>query len=271
MLRPLATLLAMALYFTAGTLLWSRLRRGESGRGSSRSLALAAGAAAAALHAFPLYLGMFTHGGLNLAFTNAASLVAWVIAVLFLLAALSRPVETLGVLIFPFAGLMVLVDWALPTRYVPLPYASAALFVHIIVSLLAYSLLSLAVVQSLLLSVQERQLRQKQPRGFLQALPPLQTMEDLMFQMIGLGFFLLTLTLISGVFFSEQVFGKPLMFTHHIVLSIIAWLVFAVLLFGRVKFGWRGQRAVRWAVGGFILLVLAYFGSKFVLEVILGR
>ena len=92
-----------------------------------------------------------------------------------------------------------------------------------------------------------------------------------MFQMIGVGFFLLTLTLISGLFFSEAVFGQPLKFTHHIVLSLFAWVAFAVLLAGRWRFGWRGRNAIRWTLGAFTLLVLAYFGTKFVLEVLLTR
>jgi ABC-type uncharacterized transport system permease subunit len=73
------------------------------------------------------------------------------------------------------------------------------------------------------------------------------------------------------VFFSEQFFGKPFSFTHHIVLAVSAWIVFAVLLYGRWRLGWRGRTAIRWTLGGFLLLVLAYFGSKFVLEVLLGR
>ena len=105
----------------------------------------------------------------------------------------------------------------------------------------------------------------------MRTLPPMQTMEQLMFQLIALGFFLLTLTLISGIFFSEALFGKPLVFTHHIVLSLFAWLAFAILLIGRWRFGWRGRNAIRWTLGAFGLLVLAYFGSKFVLEILLHR
>lgn len=271
MLRSLAAVFAIALYVAAGTLLWLRFRRGESGHSAMRSLAFGLGSVGVALHASILYYSILAGNGLDLGLTSAVALVAWVVTILFLLASLTRPVETLGILIFPLAALTVLIESFWPSHQVPLSHGSPAQFTHIIVSLLAYSLLSIAVVQSLLMSVQEKHLHQKQPRGFLEALPPLETMESLMFQMIGLGFFLLTLTLISGVFFSEQVFGKPLAFTHHIVLSIFAWLVFAVLLFGRVKFGWRGRQAVRWAIGGFILLVLAYFGSKFVLEVLLRR
>lgn len=92
-----------------------------------------------------------------------------------------------------------------------------------------------------------------------------------MFQLIVAGFLLLTGTVVSGLFFSEQVFGRPLRLNHHTVLAIVAWLVYGVLLVGRWRLGWRGRTAVRWTVTGFVLLVLGYFGSKFVLEVVLGR
>ncbi|MDH4134511.1 MAG: cytochrome c biogenesis protein CcsA, partial [Gammaproteobacteria bacterium] len=91
------------------------------------------------------------------------------------------------------------------------------------------------------------------------------------FRLIAVGFLLLTFTLISGVFFSDEIFGKPLRFTHHIVLSLIGWSVFGVLIYGRWRYGWRGRMAVGWTVAGFMLLVLGYFGSKFVFEVLLGR
>jgi len=141
----------------------------------------------------------------------------------------------------------------------------------VIVSLLAYSLLGVALFQAVVLGVQERALHRRQAGGFLKNLPPLETMERLLFRMLGIGFILLTLTLVSGLFFSEQTFGRPLRFNHHIVLSIVAWMVFAVLLVGHWRFGWRGRTATRLTVAGFLLLVLGYFGTKFVLEVILRR
>ena len=124
---------------------------------------------------------------------------------------------------------------------------------------------------ALLLAVQERRLHGHHPGGFVRALPPVQTMETLMFQLIVAGFLLLTGTVVSGLFFSEQVFGRPLRLNHHTVLAILAWVVYGVLLFGRWRLGWRGRVAVRWTLAGFALLVIGYFGSKFVLEVVLGR
>jgi len=96
-------------------------------------------------------------------------------------------------------------------------------------------------------------------------------LEKLLFQLIGVGFLLLTATLVTGVFFSEQLFGRALRFEHKTVFTIASWLVFAGLLGGRIVFGWRGRTALRWTFAGFMMLLLAYVGSRFVLEVVLGR
>jgi ABC-type uncharacterized transport system permease subunit len=268
--NSLMNFLALALYLSVGILLGLRLARGERIIGNIKISILGLGVAAVLLHAALLYTGLWQENGLNLALTPAVSLVAWVIAALYLTTSIVRPVDNLGILIMPFAGLTVLVEWLWP-GHLSLRLNSSESAAHIIVSILAYSLLCLAAVQSLMLLMQERHLRNKHPGGFIRALPPMQTMESLMFQMIGLGFALLTLTLISGVFFSEAIFGQPLKFTHHMVLAVLAWVVYAILLLGRWRLGWRGRLAIHWTLSGFALLVLAYFGSKFVLEVILGR
>ena len=270
MTKTLLTLLAVILYLSASGLLWRGLRTGPRVGGSVRLGIFVLAAGAIVLHAALLYPDLF-QGQLNLGITNAASLVSWAVALLFLLAALYQPIESLGSVILPVAATTILVEWLWPSRYLALPGASPIQAAHIVVSLIAYSLLSIAVVQSLALGLQERALHRRHTGGALRNLPPLETMEHLLFRMITVGFVLLTLTLVSGVFFSEQLFGRPLRFTHHIVLSIIAWGVFGTLLFGRSMYGWRGRTAVRWTLAGFILLVLAYFGSKFVLEILLRR
>jgi ABC-type uncharacterized transport system permease subunit len=104
-----------------------------------------------------------------------------------------------------------------------------------------------------------------------QAIPPLLTLERLLFRQIALAFLLLTFTLASGMLFSEALFGRPLRFTHHTLFSMVAWLLFAGLLFGRQRFGWRGRAALHWVLAGSVALLLAYFGTKFVAEILLGR
>lgn len=270
MTHPVLNFLALAAYAAVGLLLAARLSRGEAPAGTARTLLLAGVLAAVVFHGWVLYRDLQLGPALNLSLTSAFSLVAWVVACLYLLASLARPIDNLGVVILPLAALTVLVEWLWPAQ-LPIPLSSRPQAVHIVVSFLAYALLCLAAVQSLMLLAQERRLRRKHAGGFVRALPPMQTMESVMFQMLALGFVLLSLTLVSGVFFSEDLLGKPLPFTHHVVLAALAWAVYGVLLLGRWRFGWRGRQAVWWTLGGFALLVLAYFGTKFVLEVILGR
>ena len=147
----------------------------------------------------------------------------------------------------------------------------AAFKMHLLISLLAYSLFTIASLHVLLMALLERRLHGGELPAALQKLPPLLTMKTLLFRIIIAGFVLLTLTLGSGIVFSEELFGKAMRFNHKTVFGILSWLIFAALLGGRQLYGWRGRIAVRWTLTGFLMLVLAYVGSKFVLEVILGR
>lgn len=260
--------IAIALYCATGFLLaFSLYKRGKSPL--SRGQVIALGMAAAALHAIELQANLFTWHGLNLGFFNAFSLFSWIIALLVLAVALRKPIENLGIMVFPIAAASIALEMLFPSQYLLLEKAPPGLQAHILISVLAYSLLSIAAVQAILLWVQDRQLRSKHPGGFIRALPPLQTMETLLFQMIGMGFALQSLSLLSGAIFLENMFAQHL--AHKTILSIIAWLVFAVLLWGRWRFGWRGRTAIRWTLSGAVALMLAYFGSKLVLELVLHR
>jgi ABC-type uncharacterized transport system permease subunit len=123
----------------------------------------------------------------------------------------------------------------------------------------------------LLMALLERRLHDGTLPRVLQQMPPLLTMEKLLFRIIWAGFILLTLTLVSGVIYSEELLGKAARFNHKTVFGVLSWIIFAALLSGRTIYGWRGRVAVRWTLAGFLALVLAYIGSRFVLEVILGR
>ena len=142
---------------------------------------------------------------------------------------------------------------------------------NLVIALLAYSLFTIASLHVLMMAMMERGLHRGNLPRFLQGLPPLLTMEQLLFRIIAAGFVLLTLTLASGILFSEALFGKPMSFTHKTVFGILSWIIFAALLAGRALYGWRGRVAMRWTLAGFLSLVLAYIGSKFVLEVLLQR
>jgi ABC-type uncharacterized transport system permease subunit len=221
-------------------------------------------------HAILLRLEVFTVDGLDLSFGNALSLIIWVITTMYLLIALFRPATNIGAIILPLDILILIIVFFLPNNAV-ISTGSPLMHLHIAIAVLAYSLLALAGVQALFVNNQDRALHKHQARQINLHLPPLETMESLLFSMIWAGFILLSLTLVSGVFFSEQVFGKKLVINHHILLSAGAWLVFGTFLIGHWKWGWRGRNAVHWTIGGLSLLVLGYFGTKFVLEFILAR
>lgn len=259
---------ALLLYLgAAGLLIRQLLQREHTER--PPFVALGAGFAAVILHAVLLYQAIATPTGLDLGFFRVASLWLWLASVLVLLATLRRPVQNLGIGIFPLATISIALLGLAPGHAEPIRGAGPGLEWHILLSLFAYSVLALAAVQSILLYLQHRQLHNKRPVGAIRALPPLQTMEGLLFELIGLGFVLLTGALASGFIALEDMFAQHLV--HKTVLSIVAWVVFGTLLWARRRFGWRGRVAIRWALSGFAVSMLAYFGSKLVLEFILGR
>lgn len=263
MLTHILALFAIALYLAAAGGLARPLLSG--GKPLSR-ISLGVAGVAVVMHAGTL-LAMH-RGALDLHFFAALSLVAFVVAVLTLLVNLSRPVAALGVIVFPLAALLLAVDSFVAPPTLPQPM-EWQIKLHVIVALIAFGVLSIAAVLAILLAVQERALRHRQFGRWLRALPPLTLTESLLFRLIGAGFILLTLTLLTGALFVDNLFGQHL--AHKTVLSIAAWMVFGVLLYGRWKHGWRGQRAVNLTLIGMAVLGLAFFGTKAVLELILHR
>ena len=139
---------------------------------------------------------------------------------------------------------------------------------HVLISVVAYSLLAIAALQALLVGYQDWQLKHKHQNQLMRALPPLQTMETLLFELIWAGQILLTLSLLSGFLFYEDFFAQKLV--HKVVFSTTAWGVYSILLWGRHFRGWRGIKAIRWTWAGFSAILLGYIGSKFVLEFVLS-
>jgi len=268
MFSIVVTLSATIFYLLAAFVLARRLL-GRSMDATGRMQGLLLGLAGAALHAILLKAVIITDAGLNLSFTNTGSLATWFIAVLLLLASFKKPIENLAILVLPLSAASLLVQVLLPTTHFTTGANAHGLGVHILLSVLAYAMLGMAAVQALLLNYQERHLHSRHPGGIIRALPPLDTMETLLVQMITIGFALHTLSLASGFVYLENMFAQHL--AHKTILSIVAWTVFAILLFGRWRYGWRGRTATRWTLSGFVTLVIAYFGSKYVLEVILSR
>ena len=260
---------AVLLYLASTIAIGLRLFRADGPWVPPRTAAIWLGFGGLALHTWLVYEGIFSHPGLNLGFFNALALTSWTVVTLLLFSSLTKPVENLGLFLLPMAAFTLYLDARYPTASFMPQAAGWNLKIHVLISMLAYSLLTLASVQAILLAIQDSHLHSRHPGGFIRALPPLQTMESLLFEMIAAGFVLLTFALLSGFAFLEDMFAQHLV--HKTVLSTLAWVVFGALLVGRHRYGWRGRTAIIWTLAGFVMLILAYFGSKAVLELILQR
>lgn len=203
-------------------------------------------------------------GGLDLHFFAALSLVGLGMALFTTVFGAAGRMAALGVIVFPLAAVSLLayggyghkraegLDWRLQ--------------LHAWCALLAYATLAISALLALMLSAQERALRQRTFHGWLRALPPLTELEVLLFRTIAVGFVLLTATLLTGVLFVQDFMAQRLL--QKTVLSILSWLLFGGLLAGRWRYGWRGTTAVRWTLAAMALLVMAFFGSKVVLALL---
>jgi ABC-type uncharacterized transport system permease subunit len=200
-------------------------------------------------------------------FFAALSLVGLGMAMLTTAFGASGRMAALGVIVFPIAAVLLLV-YANAGHHVP-EGLDWHLQLHAWFALLAYATLAIAALLAVMLWLQERALRRRDIRGWLRALPPLTELETLLFRTIAVGFILLTATLLTGALFVEDFFAQRLI--EKTVLSVLSWLAFGALLLGRWRYGWRGTIAVHWTLAAMALLVLAFFGSKFVLEVVLRR
>lgn len=217
-------------------------------------------------HAADIFFTMWFAGGWILELATTLSIVAWLMALLAMLGGFKWPQAHPGIAVYPLVALILMFK-------VDAPYTTAkalsdpALEWHILLSLMSYSLLTLAACTAIVLGIQEKQLHRHNISRWLRRLPPLQSTERALFQLLISGFALLTLGLITGFIFLNDLFAQQLL--HKTVLSIAAWLIFGGLLFGRWRYGWRSQTAVRWTLGGFALLLLAYIGTKLVIDFLL--
>lgn len=249
-------------------LLWRSHLSPENQATDKRGLMLLMWAIACILHALHLYPQTFTPQGLNLTFYNAVSLVLFIISSLILILSFTKNREFLGLFLLPIVVAGVALTILKPEIHVAGSNIHGLKF-HIVFSLFAFSVLTISAIQSILLFYQDHHLRNAEIEGMTRALPPLHDSEKFLFQTIVVGFVLLTIALVTGFIFLENMFQQHIV--HKTILSILAWILFAVLLWGRWKYGWRGQTAVRWTLGGFGFLFLAYLGSQFIQEIVLHR
>ncbi len=270
---------ASALYAALALHFWNTRLRARAEASAAAAAGLRAWERAAilvplALHGMLLYAELFAKSELRFGFAYALSAMLW-LTVLFYwlenffydLASMQSPVLVIAALTVPLPALF-------PGLAAAGGYAASLEFrLHLVLAMLAYSLFTIAILHALLMAIVEQRLHRRASvaSAGMGALPPLLTLERLLFRLIGAAFVLLTLTLATGFGFSETLFGRAMRFDHKTVFAVLSWLTFGWLLAGRWRYGWRGRTALRWTLSGFVLLILAYVGSRFVLEVILGR
>ena len=259
---------ALIAYAVAMLALWRRLPLLRQGETPGKAPALGITLIAALLHAAALGLCACNTSGIDLGVLKSLSMSGLVTVLIVLVSSLRQPLENLLLPVLPLAMLSLAAQLAWPAAPQNLIGHQPALEIHIMLSILAYSLFTLAALQALLLANQHRALHMRRPSAFAHILPPLEDMETLLFRIISAGFVLLSFALLTGFMYLEDIFAQHLL--HKTVLSIISWAVFGALLIGRYSMGWRGQTAVRWTLSGYAVLLLAFIGSKIVLEWILG-
>lgn len=223
------------------------------------------------LHALLLYEVLFGAAELRFGFGLALSIILWLAVSIYWLERHFLNLEGMQPVLLTAAAVCSLLPLPFPGLVSPAYTHTVEFRIHLSLGMLAYSLFTIAALQALLMTLLERRLRGHAVAGPLASLSPLLTMESVLFKLIAVGFVLLTLTLITGAVFSETIFQQAMKFNHKTLFALISWLIFAALLAGRTLYGWRGRKALRWTLSGFSALLLAYVGSRFVLEVLLRR
>jgi ABC-type uncharacterized transport system permease subunit len=248
-------------YLISSLLLYARMR-GLHFR-FSRPAVMITAAVACVVHGLLLMGTMIDETGVHIGLGVSLSLAGWLSAMLILASSVSKPVESLGLIIFPLS----LIGLLLPAWLPPPHLLSHEIGVHVLLSLIAFTLIGLAAAQAALLMVQEKRLRDRQWQGVIGTFPPLALMERMQFEWLVAGFISLSLALVTGVLFVDNLVEQHL--AHKALFTVLTWLLVAVLLWGHYRLGWRGQRAAQLTLWGYGLLVVGYAGSQFVLEVVL--
>ena len=259
------SLIPLLLYIAAAVLL---VRATRASPGVRQPVVVALATLGLLVHAVILFRSIETPHGLAIAITDTASLVGFVVAASTVVGLAFMDLAALPAALLTLAGLLASGTGVL-TGFREIHAPQWEITAHITLAALAAGWLSIAAITVLLLSWQDTRLRTRTPMGVLGLLPPVETLEITLFRALTGGFIVLTFVLLTGLFFVTDVLAQHLI--HKMVLAIVAWLVFATLLWGRSRYGWRGRKARQFTTVGFVILALAYFGSKFVLENVLGR
>ncbi len=268
-----AWLLGAVIFYLGAVFALYRNLLAESGPGEvsvNRTPAIALAALGATCHTIAQAMHWLPPGQAEVSLLNVMSLCALVGVVVPLLSLTTRsPLFDSALVVLPLAVVVLAVEATVSTPATLLNTSSPAMTVHVVSSVAAFCLLGLAGVYAGFIAVIDHFLRHHHLNRLVRTLPALQTLESLLFRLIGIGFVLLTVSLVTGLVFVDNLLAQHL--AHKTILAFVAWLIFGLLLLGRRAWGWRGRRAVRFTLAGVIVLVLAYFGSKLVLEVLLGE
>ena len=261
----MTALTAILCYTAAWVLLQLSLRKKEP----SGKLFIVLVGIGTSFHLISCYSLVFDAQGvyLGLGFFQVATVFFVVMNIIVLLSGIRLPLRNLFIPLLPLSIITLLVAILIQPQTAAAHQLNSFMVIHILLSIVSYSLLAIATLQALLLAYQSRQLKSHHVRSVIGVFPPLQTMETLLFDLVWAGFILLTLSIATGIIFIDDLFEQQL--SHKLVFSLLSWAIYSVLLGGRHFVGWRGKTAINWVLAGFIMLILAYFGSKFVLEFLL--
>lgn len=253
-------ILASMSYFYASAVIWNKIQNPQKADVHVR--VIKAAMLAVVLHAYTLNNTLYIDEHIHFNLGNGISLVALLASSILLVTHLNKPTETLGIFIYPVAALSTLLPLNISTTMeLPLELGS-----HVLISIAAYSIMGIATAQAILYSIQEKHFKTKKLSKLMLALPPLQIMESTLIQLLRIGFVFLTFALISGVFFVENLFEQQLI--HKTFFAMLAWVVYGAFLFGHLQYGWRGQRASKYTIWAYVLLILSYIGTSFIIEYI---
>lgn len=223
------------------------------------------------LHGLALYGALLDGGAMVFSFSLALSMMLYLAVLIYWIESFGARLEGMQPPVLLLAAVSTALPALFPKAHALMHAGSLGFRLHFLTAMAAYSLFTLSAIQALFMGFAEKRLHRRTMSRALTSLPPLLTMEALLFRMVGLAFALLTFALGSGIFFSEAIYGKPLSLDHKTIFALASWVIFGALLSGRRLYGWRGRVAQRWLLSGFVVLLFAYVGSRFVVEVILGR
>ena len=219
-------------------------------------------------HGVSVYGVIRVNDGYHFGFFEISTLIALLISLLVLISSLRKPLENLFLGLFPLAIIAIVGSLTTESDF-PATSLSVGLASHVLASILAYSFMTIAALQAAFLAFQNHQLKHKNTGGLISKFPPLQDMEAFLFELLWVGQLLLSLGILAGFLFIDNIWGRDGII-HKTFFSSLAWLVFAILLWGRHQMGWRGVPAIRGTLIGFSFLIAGFYGSKFVLEFMLS-